>query len=105
MVQFSEIDLMQHLNNASAVELLDNAGWEALTRSAITPAGARFTIRHYDIEYVDSPRFGEHLEIQSWFEPFPTAGQEGTRHQHITRDGKTMVRARSRWLWQAMQER
>ncbi len=105
MVQFSEIDLMQHLNNASAVELLDNAGWEALTRSAITPAGAKFSIRHYDIEYVDSPRFGEHLEIQSWFEPFPTAGQECTRLQHITREGKTMVRARSRWLWQATQER
>ena len=105
IVQFSEIDLMQHLNNASAVELLDNAGWEALTRSAITPAGAKFAIRHYDIEYVDSPRFGEHLEVQSWFEPFPTAGQECTRLQHITREGKTMVRARSRWLWQATQER
>ncbi len=100
-VQFSEIDHMQHLNNASAVELLDNAGWEVLSRRAITPAEARFTIRHYDIEYIDSPRFGEHLEVQSWFEPFPTAEQEFTRVQHITREGKTMVRARSRWLWQS----
>ena len=105
VVHFSEIDLMQHLNNASAVEMLDNAGWEALARSEITPAGARITIRHYDIEYGDSPRFGEHLEIQSWFEPFPVAGQEFTRLQRITREGKTMVRARSRWLWQATRER
>ena len=105
LVQFSEIDLMQHLNNASAVELLDNAAWEALARSSITPARAKFSIRHYDIEYIESPRFGEHLEIQSWFEPFPTAGQEGIRHQHITHAGKTMVRARSRWLWQAAHER
>ena len=105
VVQFSEIDLMQHLNNASAVELLDNAGWQALTRSAITPAGARFTIRHYDIEYLESPRFGEHLEVQSWFEPLPMEGQECTRLQHITREGKTMVRACSRWLWQATQHR
>ena len=104
VVQFSEIDLMQHLNNASAVEMLDNAGWEALARREITPAGARFTIRHYDIEYADSPLFGERLEVQSWFEPFPTAGQEFTRLQRITREGKTMVRARSRWLWQATQE-
>jgi acyl-CoA thioesterase FadM len=101
VVQFSGIDLMQHLNNASAVEILDNAGWEALANSGITPAGARFTIRHYDIEYGDSPRFGERLEVQSWFEPYPTPGQEFTRFQHITREGKTMVRARSRWLWEA----
>jgi len=104
VVRFSEIDLMQHLNNASAAEMLDNAGWEALARSEITPDGAKFTIRHYDIDYVDSPRIGEHLEVQSWFEPYPTVGQEYTRIQHITREGKTMVRARSRWLWQAVQE-
>src|SRR5437763_6663758 len=60
VVHFSQIDLMQHLNNASAVEMLDDASWEALARSEITPAGARFTIRRYDIEYGDSPRFGEH---------------------------------------------
>ncbi len=102
MVKFSEIDLMQHLNNASVVEILDNAGWEALASSGITPAGARFTIRHYDIEYGDSPRFGEHLEIRSWFEPFPTPGHEFTRFQHMTRGGKTMVRACSRWLWETM---
>lgn len=101
LVQFSEIDLMQHLNNASAVEMLDNASWEALARSEITPALARFTIRDYDIEYADSPRFGEHLEVRSWFEPLPTAGQEFNRFQEITREGKMMVRARSRWFWQA----
>jgi len=100
VVQFSEIDLMQHLNNASVVEILDNAGWEALASSEITPAGARFTIRHYDIEYGDSPRFGEHLEIRSWFEPFPKRGHEFTRFQHMIRGGKTMVRACSRWFWE-----
>ena len=101
VVQFSEIDLMQHLNNASVVEILDNAGWEALASSGISPAGARFTIRHYDIEYGDSPYFGEHLEIQNWFEPFPTPGHEFTRFQHMIRGGKTMVRAHSRWFWEA----
>jgi len=100
VVQFSQIDLMHHLNNATAVEMLDNAGWEALAGSEITPAGARFTILHYDIDYGDSPRFGDHLEVQSWFEPLPQEGQEFTRFQRITRAGKTMIQARSRWLWQ-----
>jgi len=99
-VKFCDIDLMQHLNNASVVEILDNAGWEALASSEITPAMARFTIHHYDIEYGDSPRFGEQLEIQNWFEPFPTPGHEFTRFQRMTRGDKTMVRACSRWFWE-----
>jgi acyl-CoA thioesterase FadM len=103
VVQFSQIDLLHHLNNASAVEMLDNAGWEALAGSEITPVRARFTIRHYDIDYGDSPRFGDHLEVQSWFEPLPQEGQEFTRFQRITRAGKTMIQARSHWLWQAGQ--
>ncbi|MGZ3630667.1 MAG: hypothetical protein ACXVDN_23805, partial [Ktedonobacteraceae bacterium] len=99
-VKFSEIDLMQHLNNASVVEILDNAGWEALASSQISPANARFTIFDYDIEYSDSPRFGEELEILNWFEPFPTPGHEFTRFQRMARGGKTMVRACSHWLWE-----
>lgn len=100
MVHFSEIDLMQHLNNASTVEMLDNAGWEALGTTGITPATASFKICHYNIEYNDSPRFGEHLEVQTWFEPYPEAGQEFSRFQRIIREGKVMVRAYSRWLFE-----
>lgn len=98
VVQFSQIDLMHHLNNASAVEMLDNASWEALAARDITPAGVRFTIRRYDIDYADSPRFGDRLEVQSWFEPLPAEGQEFTRFQRITQAGKTMIQARSQWL-------
>jgi acyl-CoA thioesterase FadM len=101
VVQFSEIDLMQHLNNASTVEILDNAGWEALASGEITPANSKLIIRDYDIEYSDSPRFGERLEIHSWFEPFPIPGQEFSRYQLIMRGGKMMVRACSRWFWLA----
>jgi acyl-CoA thioesterase FadM len=99
-VKFSAIDLMYHLNNASVVEILDNAGWEALANRDITPTNARLIPRDYDIEYVDSPLFGEHLEIQNWFEPIPTPGESFTRFQNIVRDGKTMVRACSRWIWE-----
>jgi len=99
-VRFSEIDLMRHLNNASAVEMLDNAAWEAYARDGITPDTTKFTALHYDIEYIDSPRFGDSLIIQSWLEPLPSAGQEFTRYQQITREGKVMVHAHSRWLSQ-----
>jgi acyl-CoA thioesterase FadM len=98
VVRFSDIDQMRHMNNAAAVEMLDNASWEAYAKGGITPDTAQFTVLHYDIDYVDSPRFGERLEIQSWLDPFPSAGQECTRLQQITRGGRVMVRAYSRWL-------
>jgi acyl-CoA thioesterase FadM len=105
VVQFSQIDLMHHLNNAAAVEMLDDASWESLSGREITPVQARLTIRRYDINYTDSPRFGDRLEIESWFEPLAEEGQEFTRFQRITRSGKTMIQARSHWLWQAGQVR
>ena len=95
---------MRHLNNASAVEMLDNAAWEAYAKGGITPDTTKFTALHYDIEYIDSPRFGESLTIQSWLETLSAAGQEFTRHQQITREGKVMVRAHSRWLWSAEEQ-
>lgn len=97
-VQFSAIDLMRHLNNAAAVEMLDNATWDAYAQRGIQPDTTTLHALTYDIEYVDSPRFGDHLTIQSWLEPVPSeVGQECSRFQQITRAGKTMVGAYSRW--------
>jgi acyl-CoA thioesterase FadM len=101
VVHFSGIDPMRHLNNASAVEMLDNAGWEAYAKGGITPNTAQMDVLRYDIEYADSPRFGDQLEIQSWLVPFPSPGQEFSRLQQITREGKVMVRAHSRWVCRA----
>jgi acyl-CoA thioesterase FadM len=104
-VRFSDIDPMRHMNNASAVEMLDNAGWEAYTKGGITPEMAQLDVLHYDIEYVDSPRFGDRLEIQSWLVPFPVAGQEFSRFQQITQGKRVMVRAHSRWIYRAEKQR
>jgi acyl-CoA thioesterase FadM len=100
-VRFSDIDPMKHMNNASVVEMLDNAGWEAYAQGGITPETAQLQAVQYDIEYVDSPRFGDRLEIQSWLLPFPSPGQQFSRLQQITREDSVMVRAHSRWLWRA----
>jgi hypothetical protein len=78
---------------------LDNAGWEAYAKVGITPETTQLDVLHYDIEYVDSPRFGDRLEIQSWLVPFPSPGQEFSRLQQITHRGRIMVRAHSRWIW------
>ncbi|GAC1435308.1 MAG: hypothetical protein NVSMB54_34920 [Ktedonobacteraceae bacterium] len=103
LVQFSDIDSMRHLNNASAVEMLDNASWQVYAKNDLLPDTTRLSVLSYDIEYVDSPRFGEQLEIQSWLEPLPSPGQECSRFQQITREGKVMVRAYSRWLCRTLE--
>lgn len=98
LVRFSHVDLMRHLNNAASVELLDNAAWDIYARVDLTPETVKLEVLSYDLEYIDSPRFGETLEIQTWLEPLPTPGQEFSRFQQIIRAGKTVVRAHSRWL-------
>ncbi len=97
IVRFSNIDLMHHLNNAASVEMLENASWEAYGKHGISP-DTKLDILYYAIEYADSPRFGETLEIQSWLEPLPMTGQECGRMQRIVRDGKSVVTAYSRWM-------
>jgi hypothetical protein len=49
-VRFSDIDLARHLNNASAVEMLDDAAWEICARTGIVPDTTSFAICRYDIE-------------------------------------------------------
>lgn len=97
-VRFSDIDLAHHLNNAAIVEMLDNASWEIYSQHGITPDNAQLDPLHYDIEYIESPRFAEQLTIQSWSEPFPTTEQEFSAFQRIMHDEKIIARAHSRWL-------
>ena len=96
-VQFSDIDSMKHLNNAVAVEMLDNATWQIYASNDISPDTTTLSLLSYDIEYADSPRFGEQLAILSWLD-MPKKEQECSRFQQITREGKVMARAYSRWL-------
>ena len=98
VVHFSDIDPMRHLNNAATVEMLDNAAWEVYAKEGISPDTTQFDILYYDIEYVDSPRFGDRLDIQSWLTPSSSSEeQEVSRFQQIVKEGKVMVRAYSRW--------
>lgn len=103
IVRFSDTDHMQHLNNAAAVELLDNAAWESYTAAGITPATVAMSALSYDIEYIASTPFSEPVEIETWFEPFPAIGEEFSRVQQITHNGRTVVRADSHWICRSAQ--
>ncbi len=96
-VHFSAVDPANHLNNATAVEMLDDASWGAYAREGLTPDSARLDPLYYDIEYDDSLRFGETLTIQSWLDPLPTNGQPFGKRQQIIRNAMVAVHAYSRW--------
>jgi YbgC/YbaW family acyl-CoA thioester hydrolase len=97
IVRFSDTDVMKHMNNATYVEVLDNAAWEAYAKVGITPESVEMQVLDYDIEYLESARFGDTLEVQTWLEPLPVAGQVFTRLQQVTRNGSLLLRARSHW--------
>lgn len=98
-VRFSDIDLMRHLNNASAVEILDNAMWEVAARRSISPETTIFVPIHYDVVYEESPRFGDELEVLTWLEPLPALNGTFAVFHQIKRGAKVMVRAHSLWRY------
>lgn len=105
-VRFSDLDMINHMNNAAYVELLDDAAWERLSQLGISleegETGHPVPL-HYDIEYLASVRFGDKLTVQSWFELLTntqTGQLEGyERWQKVWREDTLIVRARSRWGW------
>lgn len=92
-VSFSDLDIQAHMNNAAYLDLLDNAGWEAQNDSQ-SQTGV-LTPLHYDLEYLDYALLGQELEVQTWLESQPNGDVE--RLQQITRDGRPVARAHSRW--------
>jgi len=99
-VRFLDIDPMQHMNNVAYAVALDNAAWDAYAKAGVTPDAVVMHALAYDIEYAESARFGDQLEVSTWFDTFPVAGQECTRLQQIKRGDVVLVRAHSRWYCQ-----
>lgn len=95
-VRFTDLDILAHMNNAAYVDLLDNAGWEA--QSEIEPGSGRLLPLHYDIEYRESARLGQELEVQTWIEALP--GGEVERQQQVNFESRLIARAQSRWRWE-----
>ena len=96
-VRFSDTDPMQHMNNAAYAVALDNAAWDAYAKTGLTPDAVTVQVLEYDVEYAESARLGEELEIATWLDPLPIVDRTITRLQQIKRGESVLVRARSRW--------
>jgi acyl-CoA thioesterase FadM len=102
-VRFSQLDILAHKNNTSYFDTLDDAGWEAKTRAVgITPLNVPGALvpEYYDIEYLESARWGDRLEVYNWFGvENPANATNFERLQQIRNNGKVLARSLSRWRW------
>ncbi len=106
-VKFSHIDILSHMNNAAYVELLDDEGWQILDVCGVQPgseAGHPVPLS-YDIEYLQSAKFADPVNVVSWFRQLEPATFPRNplfqRFQIAKRRETVLLRAVSNWHWQA----
>jgi acyl-CoA thioester hydrolase len=102
-VRVSDLDGLAHVNNAAYLDMLVQAVFDALEEvgwslDACVGSGAVPVLAGADLEYLESARYGDRLDIATWFTP-TAEGLEA--HQVILRDGsaRPLVRATTRWTW------
>jgi YbgC/YbaW family acyl-CoA thioester hydrolase len=104
-VRACEVDSIGHVNNAvyldlatqAALDAIEDAGW-SLDR--MLAAGSVPVLARADLEYLEGARYGDRLEIATWFAWAPEALEA---HQRIARVGgeRPLVRVSTRWRWVA----
>jgi acyl-CoA thioesterase FadM len=102
-VRVSDLDGLAHVNNAAYLDVFVQAVFDALedvgwSLDACVGSGAIPVLAGADLEYLESARYRDQLDIDTWFTP---SGDGLDAHQMILRDESTrpLVRAATRWRW------
>jgi acyl-CoA thioester hydrolase len=102
-VRLSEVDTFGHVNNAVYLDIAAQAMWDTLEAAGwpldrLVADGGVPLLAGADLEYLEGARYGDHLEIATWFTPAPR-GLDA--HQRIARPGsaRPLVNASTRWRW------
>ncbi len=94
----ADIDELGHVNNAVWVRWMQEisvAHWRAVASAEQDAAYVWVIVRH-EIDFSGNIRLGETVAARTWVAPGPQ-GAKWDRHVEFTKDGKTVVRARSTW--------
>jgi acyl-CoA thioester hydrolase len=102
-VRACELDGVGHVNNAVYLDIMGQAVLDALEQAGwplerMVADGGVPRLGAADVEYHEGARYGEQLEIATWFTPVSRALDA---HQRIVRPGtdRPLVRASTRWEW------
>jgi acyl-CoA thioester hydrolase len=103
-VEWHDLDGAGHVNNAMYMAYLEECGVRVAAAhgwpmARMFEAGFGIVARHYRIEYQQSARFGDELELATWISDVRRSS--AVRSYTITRvsDGALVARAHVTWVW------
>jgi acyl-CoA thioester hydrolase len=103
-VEWRDIDLEQHVNNAVYLSYLEDCGVQVAAAhgwpmSRVQAEGFAIVARRHRIEYRQPAVLDDELELATWLSDVKRATV--VRHYTVTRvsDGALLARARTLWVW------
>lgn len=103
-VQPSQLDHMQHVNNAVWADFLEDAALECFAeRGSSVPEmlerGGALRPISIDLEYLGDARFGHVLAVETWLDEGPDEQRAVVTQSISNAEGNRLLRARSTWGW------
>lgn len=98
LVTSEDVDELQHVNNVVYLSMLQEAAiahWNTLADKK-TQESLRWIVRKHEIEYFAPAFVGDQITIHTWVQTAEGASSE--RVYEITKDGKTLVKAKTLWI-------
>ena len=103
-VEWRDIDMAQHVNNAAYLSYLEDCGVQVAAAhgwpmSRVQAEGFAIVARRHRIEYRQPAVLDDELELATWLSDVKRATV--VRHYTVTRvsDGALLARARTLWVW------
>lgn len=102
-VRLHEIDTFGHVNNAVYLEVAEQATFDVLADAGwsldrLVESGGVPVLAAADLEYLEGARYGDDLDIATWF----TVGSDVLEAHHrigLADRTRPLVRATTRWRW------
>jgi acyl-CoA thioesterase FadM len=99
-VEAHELDALRHVNNAAYAHYAEQGVLDACTALGWPLAAAgRLRTSAYDLEYLDSALYDDHLMVTTW--PIGATAAAVTWRTHVARaaDARELLRASTTWTW------
>jgi acyl-CoA thioester hydrolase len=100
-VELADLDSVAHVNNAEYAGFVEQGLWDALAAAGWpltpSPGAAHARLQRFDLEYLESARYGDWLDVASW-----TSGRTDRSFSSgcaLQRDGSTLLHAALEHTW------
>jgi acyl-CoA thioester hydrolase len=103
-VEFRDLDALDHVNNATYLDFVEDAALAASAAAGwplarVRSLGGYWRSRSHDIEYLAEAHYGDALQCVCWVRSCTGSTIERSTEIRRTGDDALLARARSRWAW------